>query len=197
MIPGAVSDVAALEARHAELRLAMARTCGHLNAMHGELVGLVSEAIAIDAWSGYRSPEHWLTVYAGISNSSARRIVAVARRQSELPATTAALARGELTIDQAEVVARFVPAHNDSEVVSFATAATVSQLRSTLRRYPFDHPTDDHGPVGEGNDPPHGPTVVETSTARSTSANAINAVGSSTTTATSGSTSLPTPSTGR
>jgi hypothetical protein len=159
MIPGAVA-----------LNHRIAVTCGQLNAAHGQLVTLVAEAITAEAWAGFRSVEHWLTIQAGISTSTAARIVSIARRVGELPVTIEGLVRGELTVDQAAVVARFVPAHNDTEVLQFAAAATVSQLRSTLRRYPFDHPAGERvetadgesgsqGPVGEPGDT--GPVVVD------------------------------------
>lgn len=121
----------------------LADVCGHLNALHGQLVGLVAEALDTNQWEGYRSPEHWLTVHAGISHGYAHRVVDVARRARELPTVVDAVERGEVTLDQAAVAAKYVPAHNDSEIVGFVAAATVAQLSSTLRRYPFDRSADD------------------------------------------------------
>ena len=61
------------------------------------------------------------------------------------------------------MVAKYVPAHNDAEVARFTPNATVSQLRATLRRYPFDHPPQDETPddasaTGDTDvDPPKSP----------------------------------------
>ena len=50
--------------------------------------------------------------------------------------TCAAFRAGELSVDQVAVVARHTPTAYDAEVAGFAQAATVSQLRRTLRTYP-------------------------------------------------------------
>lgn len=47
--------------------------CGHLNAVHAQLVELVVEAAQTSAWHGcgIRSLKHWLTWKAGLAPASA------------------------------------------------------------------------------------------------------------------------------
>ncbi|MCA1657572.1 MAG: HNH endonuclease, partial [Actinobacteria bacterium] len=68
------------------------------------------------------------------------KLVAMARRLAELPATRAALEAGELAEDQVAVICRHTPAHNDAEVAELARSATVAQLRRTLGRHSFAKP---------------------------------------------------------
>ena len=120
----------------------VAAAIGVLNAAHGQLIALVAELMEADHWrgGGVRSPEHWLTVRAGVSHATARRLVTVARRRAELPAVMGALTEGVLTLDHAHVVAQFAPAYSDHQVAGIAEHATVSQLRSLLSRYRFAEP---------------------------------------------------------
>ena len=58
-----------------------AEVAGRLNRAQGELVDLAAEVIEGKHWAdgGFRSPEHYLVVRAGLSPSHARDVVAVAR----------------------------------------------------------------------------------------------------------------------
>jgi hypothetical protein len=53
------------------------------------------------------------------------QILHIARRRAELPVTVAALDAGELSVDQAAVVARHTPPAFESAVPGFARHATV------------------------------------------------------------------------
>jgi Domain of unknown function (DUF222)/HNH endonuclease len=128
--------------RLAGVEAGLAEVCGELNAAHGRLVGWVAEALASGCWegAGIHSCEQWVAWQTGLSPGRARQVVQIARRWGELPETVAALAAGELSVDQVAVVARHAPAGIDAEVATFARSATVSQLRRTLSRYAFDEP---------------------------------------------------------
>lgn len=127
-----MDEVAALA-----LQTRIADLCGHLNVLHAQLVDTVVEALDGDLWQqwGIRSPDHWLAWQTGLSPARARQLVDTARRARELPATFAAFADGELSVDQVVTVARHTPTHNDAEVCELAKFATVSQLRTSLSRY--------------------------------------------------------------
>ncbi len=135
----------AVVARHSETREQeanaieeeMAQVCGALNAAAGRLVSLIARALDTGACegTGIHSAEQWVAWKCGVSAGRARRLVAMARRLSELPHTASALGAGELSEDQVAVVCRHTPAHADAEVATFARHATVSQLARTLRRY--------------------------------------------------------------
>jgi Domain of unknown function (DUF222)/HNH endonuclease len=128
--------VVALQARMADL-------CGHLNVLHAQLVDTIIESLDAGLWEqgGLRSPEHWLAWQTGLSPSRARQLVETARRAKELPGTFAAFADGELSVDQVVTVAKYTPAHNDTEVCELAKSATVSQLRNALSKYVHVIPT--------------------------------------------------------
>ena len=63
----------------------------------------------------------------------AKQIVAIGRRQTELPVTFGAFAEGRLSVDQVAVVAKRTSVHNDREACALAQAATVAQLRVGCR----------------------------------------------------------------
>jgi Domain of unknown function (DUF222)/HNH endonuclease len=119
------------------LQTRMADLCGHLNVLHAQLVASVVEALDGDLWMqwGIKSPEHWLAWQTGLSPTRAKQMVDTARRAAELPATFAAFADGELSVDQVATVAKHAKAHNDAEVCEIAKSATVTQLRNALARY--------------------------------------------------------------
>jgi hypothetical protein len=125
-------DQAAIEA-------ALAEVCAQLNAAHGQLVELVAAALASRCWegAGILTCEQWVAWHTGCSPHRARELVAVARRQADLPETVSALRSGELSMDQVAVVAAHTPTRYEGAVAAFARSATVSQLRRTLRHHHF------------------------------------------------------------
>jgi Domain of unknown function (DUF222) len=125
------------EAAAFALQTRMADLCGHLNVLHAQLVDAVVESLDEGLWDqwGIRSPEHWLAWQTGLTPARSRQLVEVARRKTELPVTFAAFADGQLSVDQVVTVAKYTPAHNNTEVCELARTATVSQLRNALSKY--------------------------------------------------------------
>jgi hypothetical protein len=115
--------------------------------------------VAAKTWSadGIRSVEHWLVLKAGLSPAHAREVVRVAGRRHELP-TAATLARsGQLSLDQADALARHTPADHDQSAARSAAKMTVSQIHSVMGRYVFDpdSPKPDYlGAWGRADNPP-------------------------------------------
>src|SRR5665647_3337811 len=122
----------------------LASVCGVLNASHSRLVTIVAEALTDESWAiaGVRSPEHWLTMRAGLSPFHAHQIVAVAKRRGELASVMGEFANGQLSLDQVAVVARYTPTQVEASVAEFAVHASVPQLRRALSRYSFDPPAE-------------------------------------------------------
>lgn len=116
-----------------------AEVAGRLNRVQGELVDLAAEVIEGKHWGdgGFRSPEHYLVVRAGLSPSHARDVVAIAKRRDELPAASEALRDGLLSLDQTAVVAHHAPATHQRSATEFAKHASVPQLRRALSRHAF------------------------------------------------------------
>ncbi|WP_426571984.1 hypothetical protein [Aquihabitans sp. McL0605] len=115
---------------------------GAVNVGHGRLVELARYAIdeGLTSGTGIQSPAHWVAWRSRVSLARAKDIVRLAARADEVPCAVAALVAGELTLDQAAMIARHVPAEFDESCTRFAKIATVSQLRKALPRYGFDKP---------------------------------------------------------
>src|SRR3954470_9421250 len=84
------------------------------------LVDVIATVITEELWNGQGilSPEHWVAWRCGVAPGRARQLVAIARRLDELPAHRALLRAGAITVDQAAVVAKYIPAAVDAEVAS-------------------------------------------------------------------------------
>ncbi len=122
---------------------------GAVNVGAGRLVELVRLAVAEGqtVGTGIRSDAHWVAWRTGLSLRHAKDIVHLAKRSEQLPCCLAALTAGELTLDQAAMIAWHVPAPYEEACTRFAKTATVSQLRKALPRYGFEQPDSDGDPV--------------------------------------------------
>ena len=122
----------------------LASLCGVLNSSYARLVAIVAQALSDESWAiaGVSSPEHWLTMRAGLSPFRARAVVRVARRHGELPTVMGEFADGQLSFDQVAIVARYAPAHVEASVAELAVFASVPQLRRALSHYSFDPPAE-------------------------------------------------------
>lgn len=135
--------------------------CGQINVLQARVVELtaqVDEAGLLGA-TGCRSLSHWVSWKTGSSAAEAHGIAELARRRSELPKLTEAMAEGKVSLAQAAVVATRVPTDPavDEHFTELAQMMTVAQLRTAVRiacpptprdlpkpnRFTFHH--DDHG----------------------------------------------------
>src|SRR5689334_10804687 len=128
--------------RQQELWARTAAVAGRLNRAQAELVDIAAELITDRHWGdgGFKTPEHYLVVRAGLSPAHAKDVVAVARRRGELVEASAALGAGELSLDQVAVIAHGVPAGYQASVTALAREATVPQLRRVVSRHAFPAP---------------------------------------------------------
>ena len=138
----AVAGKTAVEVENERIESALADVCGTVNAVSARVCGLVAEALGSGVWQGdgIVSVDHWVRLQTGASSAHAARVVAVARRWSELPATMGLFSAGTLSFDQTVVVARAIPAYADAEVADLARFATVAQLSRIVNRYPWPDP---------------------------------------------------------
>lgn len=123
----------------AEDRLNLA--VGGLNSLHAMLLDSVIAYVedpSLWGGQGLRSLEHFLCWKTGVSPRTAKQLTTLAGRADELPFTLQALRDGELSLEQAHEVARFVPWWADEQASRFAALRTVAQLRRLLSKYPFD-----------------------------------------------------------
>ena len=126
-----------------------------LNRAHADLVELTLRVLEGERWAGggIRSPEHWLVLHAGLSPARAGDVVRLARRSTQLPTTVAAMAAGQVSVDQAAVVARYAPSSHEASVGELAPMTTVPQLRRALSRYQFGSGAPAAGGAGGPPDP--------------------------------------------
>src|SRR5690242_20432265 len=142
--------------RQQELWARTAAVAGRLNRAQAELVDIAAELIEDRHWGdgGFKTPEHYLVVRAGLSPAHAADVVRVARRRGELVEASSALEAGELSLDQVTVIARAVPASYQASVTALAREATVPQLRRAVARhaFPAPPPTDTDGDTADADE---------------------------------------------
>lgn len=131
--PEAVASFASYQERCSDL----AASAGILNATHGHLVAVAVECLAEGdhIGPGLHSFPQFLAWRTGISVTTAKAVQRIARRAGELPVLVAALQAGEISLEQAAVVARNVPAELDESATRLAKVATVTQLKAVLPAY--------------------------------------------------------------
>jgi len=120
-----------------ELEREIARLAAHIHAATCELLLLIAEFDAREGWAdwGMRSCAHWLNWKCGISLGAAREQVRVAHCLGVLPATRAALGRGEISYSKVRAMTRIATADNEADLLNIARHATASQLEKVVRQY--------------------------------------------------------------
>ncbi len=114
----------------------IAQVQGVINLASARLVELTRRGMDLGVSGGTNlRPREWLAWRAGIAPERAASFVKVAERAHELPHTVAALVAGELTVDQAAVIARHVPVRFEESAAEVARSCTVAQLRFALPHY--------------------------------------------------------------
>ncbi len=125
------------DARLAEIEDELAVLRGQVARCEARITELVAEVQASEALgaTGCRSVESWLAWRAGLSRGRARSLTTVASRRSDLPRIAAAVDAGEVTVDQAAVLAARLPADPgvDAHFAELAPAMTVTQLKVAVR----------------------------------------------------------------
>ena len=127
-----------VEARLAELQ-------GIVNAAHGALVEVAAEIVddKLGLGSGVHTPALYLAWKTGITKAHANDLVRLAKRRHELPTCVRMLHDGLISLDQAGVIARHVPAHYEQEAAEVGRLMTVRQLRAALPRFGWEPPPSD------------------------------------------------------
>ncbi len=84
---------------------------------------------------GCRSCADWLSWHCGIAVRAAQDHVRVARRLEELPATTAAFARGQLSYSKVRALTRVADGDSEERLLGLARDATAAQLERIVSAY--------------------------------------------------------------
>ena len=132
-VPDPFEDADALEALEEEIVILSA----HLNAAEHRLLELVAEFDRRRGWElgGHRTCAHWLAFRTGLDLGAAREKVRAARALAELPETSAAMSRGELSFSKVRALTRVATPENEGALLELARGATAGVLERMLRGY--------------------------------------------------------------
>src|SRR5438067_13237800 len=84
---------------------------------------------------GAASTAAWLAWRCALDPGTARGHVRVARALRDLPLISAAFATGEMSYSKLRALTRIATADTEARLLTFARAATASQLERTVRAY--------------------------------------------------------------
>ena len=111
----------------------------HLHAGNHRLLVMVAEFDRRGGWkpAGHRSCAHWLAFRTGISLGPARERVRAARALENLPVTSEAMSRGELSFSKVRALSRvaddLATPEEEEKLVEFARQCTAAQLETLVR----------------------------------------------------------------
>jgi len=113
----------------------IATLAAHVHAATHRLLVLIADFDLRRGWelSGHRTCAHWLSFRTGIDLGAAREKVRAARALTELPETSASMARGELSFSKVCALTRVADADNESELLELARGCTTAQLERMVR----------------------------------------------------------------
>jgi len=113
----------------------IATLAAHIHAATQRFLALIAEFDRRRGWEldGHRSCAHWLSYRTGIDLGACREKVRTARVLEELPRTSAAMARGELSFSAVRALSRVATAENEADLLALATGCTIAQLERTVR----------------------------------------------------------------
>ncbi len=118
-----------------ELGDEIAILAAHIHAATHRLLVLIARFDRARGWErdGHRSCAHWLAFRTGIDLGAAREKVRTARALQDLPATSASMARGELSFSQVRALTRAATGENEDYLLELAQGCTTAQLERIVR----------------------------------------------------------------
>jgi uncharacterized protein DUF222/HNH endonuclease len=117
-----------------EIEDELASLAASITAATGRFLELLAELERREAWAGqgFTSLAHWLAWRCGLDLRTAREHVRVACAMRDLPRTTQAVCRGELSYSKARAVTRVARPETEEQILETAKYATASQLDRIL-----------------------------------------------------------------
>ena len=100
-----------------------------------QILTLVRQLDEGGGFRGYDSPARWLAIKTGITMGPAREKVRVARAIANLPATSAAFERGQLTYSKVRALTRIADQNNEAGLVEAAVKMTASDVERMVREW--------------------------------------------------------------
>src|SRR5215211_3565692 len=113
----------------------IATLSAHIHAATHRLLVLVAEFDRLRGWelAGYSNCARWLAARTAIDLGTAREKVRAARALTDLPLTSAAMSRGELSFSQVRALTRAARADSEAELLELARGTTTAQLERMVR----------------------------------------------------------------
>ena len=120
-----------------ELDRSLAELSAHLDAAKHEQLSLIAEFDRREGWAlgGFRSCAHWLGVRIGLGRVAAREHVRVARALQDLPLTSQALARGQVSFSKVRAITRIATPETEGDLLTLARSAPASYVEKVVRGY--------------------------------------------------------------
>jgi len=127
------TDADALEELEEEIVILAA----HIHAAEHRLLVLVADFDRRRGWElgGHRTCAHWLAFRTGIDLGAARQRVRAARALTQLPETSAAMSRGELSFSAIRALTRVATPENETDLLELAKGCTAAQLERVVRGF--------------------------------------------------------------
>src|SRR4051812_38525903 len=118
-----------------ELGDRIATLAAHIHAATQRLLALIAEFDVRRGWEagGYASCAHWLAARTRMDLVTAREKVRVARALSDLPRTSASMAKGELSFCAVRELTRVATPENEGLLLEVARGCTVPQIQRIVR----------------------------------------------------------------
>src|SRR5688572_8185880 len=115
----------------------IATLSAHIHAATHRLLVLIADFDRLRGWepAGYSNCARWLAGRTGIDVSTAREQVRVARMLVQLPLTSEAMARGELSFSQVRALSRVAQADSEAELLELARGTSTAQLERMVRAW--------------------------------------------------------------
>ena len=109
----------------------------HMSAAEHRLLLMIGEFDRREGWkpAGHKDCAAWLEMYTGLNRVTARERVRVARALCDLPETSNAMAKGELTFSKVRGLVRVATPENEAELLPLAKECTAHQLERELQRW--------------------------------------------------------------
>jgi len=127
------ADADALEELEEEIVILAA----HIHAAEHRFLVLVADFDRRRGWElgGHRTCAHWLAFRTGIDLGAARQRVRAARALADLPETSAAMSRGELSFSAVRALTRVATPENEADLLDLARGCTAAQLERIVRGF--------------------------------------------------------------
>jgi hypothetical protein len=115
----------------------IATLSARLNADSYRLLALIAEFDRLEGWKreGFASCATWLAYRTRLDKMTAREKVRVAKALAELPKTSEAMARGELSFSQVRAITRAADAGSEEELLEHARTMSAAQLEKLARSW--------------------------------------------------------------